>query len=451
MQSARWIVRVLFVSTALLANNTAIGLSGRFQDDKSDAQKLAALQAELEAVRADQVRKRDEIAVLTAQAEAAKQATRVTELQAKKIIQYAEARLQAAEARAKEVSQDRANDASVVQGQKMSQSDLAAAQSQHLAAMDYFTRVQAETKQAQDMYRALTDVQANTALQDFVVGRVSGYGNSADQSQDFWIGVQCEPSAEVQVRMDQSSDRLVTLKGGLRINAVTAESPAQTAGIVEQDVILFMNDRATNQIEELVAAIDENGEKPATLQIVREHNPMTLSITPLKRPQGETLKEGVDFTGVDLNVNPQWLRYHGVPAVYGSAELPKLPSGFEANVHFVGGEQPEFKIKSSDQSWTVTGENIDQLPEEVRPFAQHVLGMLSSGQTSNWRAVPDQYYNNAVEGLKSPTLRYVPTLGVYARRADLAAEVDGPAIDGKLDQLQKQVNELREMIERLEK
>lgn len=438
MRAAFGKIIVVMIAFMLAGETRVSGSPPIRQDNRVQEQTIDALRAELQAARDDQARQLAIINALTAQAEKAKEDMKAAELRAGQWLRLSQDQLKSVETLAAAGGAETADN----DNQNRLAQDLALAQSQHNAVADYLTQAQSNYLDAQQVYKWLSDAQGNAALQDFVIARANAANADQAESRDFWIGVQCEPAGEVQIRLDPSSDRLVTAKGGLRVISCTSDSPAQAAGILEQDVLLFMNDRPTNLIEELVAEIDENGENAASLEIVRDHNRMTLTITPRKRPQTETV------AGVDLNLNPHWRRYQGVPLL--SVETPKLPAGFEADIHFEGGEQPEFNIKTSDQSWTVNSESVDQLPEEVRPFAQHFHGILTPSGDGKLHAGQIPFYRTYL-GLNAGNLRYGYPLGGQSGKVEATDAYGSSETNEKLDRLQKQLDDLRALIERTEK
>ncbi len=340
----------------------------------------------------------------------------------------------------------------------ISLAELEAAQNRHARALDVFQEAQAKEQQYKVYLTALQDALGNEALQSFALKALAQESARTADAQEtaspYWIGVQCEPASEVLVRMEQHNGNLLIVKGGLKVNAVTVDSPAQAAGVQELDVILFMNDKPTNQIEELVAIIGENEEKPATLSVVRDHNALSLSVTPAKRPQANTA-EGLYHLDLKLlhDANPSLL----VRNYYGFLQpAPELPEGFEAQLRFVHGAKPVLTIQQQDRTWTVNDETLPQVPKAVQPFAQSV-----------WQGIPQAEYEPATNKLNTNDrvthldlvpefnvqrgllqIQSVPVLSnLYTARA--AVPIDD--INAKLDQLQQQIKELRELVEGLKK
>jgi hypothetical protein len=276
------------------------------------------------------------------------------------------------------------------------------------------------------------DLQGNRALNWWIVNAV----RNQSAVSEYWIGVQCEPAAETGVLV-AGLDQPVNVKGGLTVNAVTENSPAKAAGVQENDVILYMNNKPTNQIEDLVAAIAENKDQSATLSLVRDQRVTTLSITPAKR-QADTGELNVPHTSLS-------------PAV--SAESPKE---FEAKIKYSPNASPEFTIEQDGKKWIVTVETIGELPEGLRPFAQSVV--LSLGSITHGSALsPDaflRYRLGVIPEYTPGTHSFVPTTGTDPHRLLRFYHVlpkDPNKIESKLDHLQTQLDELKSQIEKLEK
>ena len=334
------------------------------------------------------------------------------------------------------------------------------AEGQHVQALAAYHAALAKHSQLNDYVVQLLDARGNAALQEYALKALDSFNDNAAGSQDeaslYWIGVQCEPAGEITVRIEPDSENMLTVKGGLRVNAVTAESPAQAAGVQELDVILFMNDKPTNQIEDLAAIVNENEENVATLSVVRDSSAIKLNVTPAKRPQANT-EEANYHLNLKVREMPLLLpQYYGVSGI--GAPMPELPDGFEATLRFNPGSQPEFTIRQGEQSWDVKHESISQIPEAAQPFARFVLQALVSaneglnpvgvnGWCHRW------LYSQALDKYAFPMLNEVPVLAKRSR-LDLNSIFEQPAtleINNKLDQVQEQLNDLRELIEAMKK
>lgn len=103
-----------------------------------------------------------------------------------------------------------------------------------------------------------------------------------DQSK-YMIGVQpmdADPSLLVQLNLPQ--------KSGVIIQEVTADSPAAKAGLKQYDLILAAGNTYLLSTADLTKAVDKSEGKPITLQIIRSGKKVSVTVTPIKRPNLES-------------------------------------------------------------------------------------------------------------------------------------------------------------------
>ena len=64
-------------------------------------------------------------------------------------------------------------------------------------------------------------------------------------------------------------------------------NPAYDAGIRVKDIIVKINGKEINSIDEMTAAVDENGEGEASFELLREGGPVTVRVKPVKVEDGK--------------------------------------------------------------------------------------------------------------------------------------------------------------------
>ena len=399
---------------------------------------------------------------LIAKAQSSKAVANAAQSRAATWLRATQAQLSTAEReRVAEVAEQDLAKAEVVERRAQALAAVNLAEGQHAQALAAYHAALAKKSQLNDYVVQLLDARGNEALQEFALKALIAYGDNATGSQDaaslYWIGVQCEPAGEITVRIEQHGGNMLTVKGGLRVNAVTAESPAQAAGVQELDVILFMNDKPINQIEDLAAVVNENAEKAATLSVVRDNNAISLSVTPALRPQSNVaevnLELALDLQGAERQ---RLLLDQFYDESRAATPKPKLPDGFEATLRFTPETQLEFTIKQAEQSWVVNAESLAQVPADAQPFAAFVLQAFSqpsdesnSSTARNLRAWMgiDQAALSSYPNYHAHALNYLPrSATTYTTPEPYSREVND-----KLDQVQKQLNELRDLIETMKK
>lgn len=105
--------------------------------------------------------------------------------------------------------------------------------------------------------------------------------DAAPASERVMIGVACEEAPQL-LRKHLKLD-----KAGLVVLSVTEKSPAAEAKIEPDDVLISLNDRQLQTIEQLMEVVSGLEGQPARLQIIRNGSPMELSVTPRRMPVPE--------------------------------------------------------------------------------------------------------------------------------------------------------------------
>ncbi|MCL2119443.1 MAG: PDZ domain-containing protein [Planctomycetaceae bacterium] len=122
---------------------------------------------------------------------------------------------------------------------------------------------------------------------------------------EYWIGVQCAevmPALRSHLNLDESE--------GMLVEGVVPESPAAKSGVEQYDVILAVNGKPVQKIEDIISTVDEVKDGELTLSAIRKGKPVELKLTPEKRPDRAKLpampsrQEGFRFFGP--GVTEQW-------------------------------------------------------------------------------------------------------------------------------------------------
>lgn len=113
------------------------------------------------------------------------------------------------------------------------------------------------------------------------------FGPVRQPASSYWVGVQVaavEPALRSHLALP--ADR------GLIVTEVVADGPAAKAGLKANDILLTLAGTPLHDQATLVAAVQKHGDKPATVELVREGKPQSLELTPQKRAVAVT----ADFT-----------------------------------------------------------------------------------------------------------------------------------------------------------
>ena len=114
------------------------------------------------------------------------------------------------------------------------------------------------------------------------------------------------------------------------IGSVSAESPAEQAGILTGDKVLSINGEEMESWDELSSTIEKHGENPLALRIQRGEEVMDVTVTPkvteIKNLFGEPIKRpviGVSASGKSSikEVNPLYAGYHSLLQTWNLSKL----------------------------------------------------------------------------------------------------------------------------------
>jgi hypothetical protein len=206
--------------------------------------------------------------------------------------------------------------------------------------------------------------------------------NVADRRvSDYWIGLECYP-ADAALR-----SQLGLEQQGLVVEHVVPDSPGDKAGLKQHDVLVKAGDQALANVSDLVDAIDAAKEKELSVEVLRGGKPKSIEVTPARRPEQQDMVRRVPER--DLGELRRWIetlrpgeqpdgpvryRVFGPGAVLPPAAGQKLPKDMTISVTRTGSEPAEIVVKKGGQEWRVTEEKLDELPEEIRPHVERMLG-----------------------------------------------------------------------------
>jgi len=207
----------------------------------------------------------------------------------------------------------------------------------------------------------------------------------------YWIGVQfgtVDPVLRAQLGIPEDQ--------GLIVEQVVEESPAAKAGLQQHDVVLKFGETGVGTVGEMVDAVDENKDQAAKLTIVRQGKTQQLEITPAKRPETEWLEEQavpqydqlrdqINKALRDLEAGgdgPKRFRLAPPRAwVVPGRKIPKLgfPKDLRVTITKRGDDPAKLTVSRGEKTWEVTEDKLDELPDDVRPHVERMLGHGAAG------------------------------------------------------------------------
>ena len=244
---------------------------------------------------------------------------------------------------------------------------------------------------------------------------------------EFWIGVQCAPAPAIELKVGED-DIPLTINEGVLVNSVVEGSPAESAGILEGDVLLQFNGKKLLELQMLVQAISDTGETEAKVHLVRDGELTVVNVKPTQRKdeKPKLAESGVDFSQLFFMSDA-------------------IPEGYEVDIRLRKGESPTLAfLKEGIEEVSVNLETIDQLPRELSKFGGKAMEAVKNlDQESNKFSVEDVNID------ASRALKDVKLSPFFSRFTNLD-EFDFTPIEGnKLEKIEKALEELRKEIREL--
>jgi membrane-associated protease RseP (regulator of RpoE activity) len=113
---------------------------------------------------------------------------------------------------------------------------------------------------------------------------------------EYWIGVGVTPvDSTLRSHLPALVEDL-----GLIANNVVKDSPAETAGLKQNDILVSLDGKPLKTREEMVAVIQTSEGKSIALEILRAGKPLTLKISPAKRPANIGFST-ISFSTISVN------------------------------------------------------------------------------------------------------------------------------------------------------
>lgn len=226
--------------------------------------------------------------------------------------------------------------------------------------------------------------------------------NPTEQFENrFRIGIDCNPAPEVlRVHLGLDED------SGLLVNAVMDGSPADEAGMKRFDVVVKANGQPVSSIVDLSRAVNKTGDGTMSLNIIRKGAQRVVSVTPEERDEDEVHRLRRGFAN---RIGRGWSEFGGD---FGKAqeELQRALENMQAfgpmqgtpwqgnawrrigpgivldDQHDMPGEfnlsmqversnngPVKIKVKRGNDEWEVTEEELDELPDDIRPMVENML------------------------------------------------------------------------------
>jgi membrane-associated protease RseP (regulator of RpoE activity) len=244
---------------------------------------------------------------------------------------------------------------------------------------------------------------------------------------DYWIGVRCVEVPELlQAQLDLPEGQ------GVLVDQVVPDSPADKAGLKPFDVVFMVDGNPVADPQSLADAVTGSGGKEVTIDYLRAGKKQTASVKPAPRPQAiapqhedqRFLRQWVDRLG--RGPAPMNFRFFhpGMVLPPGASMAPALPDDMTVTIEKQGDKPAKVAVRQGDKKWEAVEDSLESLPPEARTFAERLLGFGA--------------FN--LDGDAAP--EFAPP--IPPARRDLESR-----LNKRLDNLDRQIDELRKGLERL--
>lgn len=271
---------------------------------------------------------------------------------------------------------------------------------------------------------------------------------------EYWLGIECHPVApalRAQLHLPENQ--------GIVVEAIMPDSPAAKAGLAQYDVILKADGKKLSDVPDLQQAVGAAKEKEIKLEIIRDGQPKTITITPAKRP--EEFQPQVDVTGYNnlieqlqktlqqMQINPGpmqfWSFRPGVILPPGALVHPPLPGNMSIIISKTGDKPADITVKLDDKKWEVSEKDLNKLPEKVRPFVERMLGSTGAMGGGAIRWMPEMLPPSSPPGPGMPA-----GAGGAGFRFGQGPNMNGPPWNNLERRIDKRLEEMQQRMEKLE-
>ena len=235
---------------------------------------------------------------------------------------------------------------------------------------------------------------------------LSQQGDAKQSDVAYWMGVYCEPLSEsLRAQLDLPQDQ------GVLLADVVDDGPAGKAGLKRYDVVAAIDDEPVASQQALARLVMASHGKALKVRYLRGGKQATAEVTPVERPAqmnfAWTVPEGdqaliqnwIEQLRPGMGPYPPALRFFrpGMVLPPGTSAEAALPDDMSVTISKQGKQPAKISVKQGEQSWEVTEDKMDELPDAVRWPVERMLGrhrfgvnILNEdrGGPRNWQELP---------------------------------------------------------------
>jgi vacuolar-type H+-ATPase subunit H len=198
-------------------------------------------------------------------------------------------------------------------------------------------------------------------------GTQSGTANATEQ---FWLGVSC-----VELSDELRNELKLGEENGVVVMDVVPDSPAAKADLKKNDVLLAAGDDDLGTPRDLVKVVRRIKDKELKLKIIRNGERKEVTVKPERRLSASSGQ--VEVYGEPFNVRIFRPGHVLPPQIAIRLKRRDLPDDMTVTISKHGKEPAKVTVTQGDKSWEVTEDKLDELPEEIRPHVEPMLGRFA--------------------------------------------------------------------------
>lgn len=272
-------------------------------------------------------------------------------------------------------------------------------------------------------------------------------------SGDHWIGVSLDELSPIVKSQ-------LGLEHGIVLAEIVPNSPAEQAGLKAFDIVTKVDEKEIKSPNDLIEAVAKSNDE-LSFTLLRGGKGQVIKVTPQKRPVEARPHSPAEPEQVAKarkafeETMRRWMerREHKDleldsfgPAVVIRAERKGLPDGVKVTIEKEGNKPASITVKRGDESWEVTEEKLDKLPEELRPGVQELLaggvhpGMNVLGLRTSRMQLPAP--------MTAPLPPLPPSVAEVAPKSTETEQQTMKRVEEQLKEVAKRLEELKAQIEK---
>lgn len=262
--------------------------------------------------------------------------------------------------------------------------------------------------------------------------------NGKAEAKQYWLGVQLTSTPEI---LKRHVERLKD--GGAMVAGVAPNSPAAKAGLQVGDHLLKVNDQVVTSPNQVVDVVRQGAGEALVVRVLRGMEVDSYTVKPEIAPENPILPQadpgiaGMLPPALNDDLPGARFRFFGPgqmvpPQVRLRLMEDDLPQNLLIRVEKQGDAPAKLHIEREGQAWDITADEIDELPEDLRPIAKRFLAKNANGPV--------------IFGGKDVPFRDLKDMMLEMQPGNMAP----PQFDAIQQQMQQQMREMHEMMQRMD-